>query len=228
LAAILILFSALMVTFTRASLFSFACSLLLLTVLLPKKKQIGIILVCIVCVFLVVELQAVIRNKGMAGNTSPTITKKIQSLFKGEFQARLYLWEKAITVIKQRPLLGYGLDNQGSALEKFSLEYARKFSHAGILDRSHNNYLDIAIAQGLLGLAAYLWVILTFLVWLYKTMTAEQNAKQKIMYCGLLAAFCGYFINDFFTFSTVSVAPTFWSLMGLTLSMNRLKGNVSC
>ena len=234
LAAILILFSALMVTFTRASLFSFACSLLLLAVLLkgrvllPSKKQILIIIVCIVCIFIVVELQAVIRNKGMAGNTSPTITKKIQSLFKGELQARLYLWEKAITVIKKRPLLGYGLDNQGIALDRFSLEYARKFRHAGILDRAHNNYLDLAIAQGLIGLAAYLWIVLAFLIWLIKTMKNEENQGQKILYCGMLAAFCGYLINDCFNFSVVSVSPTFWSLMGLTLSMNRLKGNVSC
>ena len=234
LACILILFSALMVTFTRSSLVGFACSLGLLavllkgTVLLPGKKQLRIIVVCILCIIVLVELQAVIRNKGMAGNSSPTITKKVQSLFKGELQARLYLWGKAITVIKERPLLGYGLDNQGIALDRFSLEYARKFRHAGILDRAHNNYLDIAIAQGIMGLAAYLWVILTFLIWLYKTTKTEQNAKQKTMYCGLLAAFCGYFINDFFTFSTVSVSPTFWSLMGLTISMNRLEGHVYC
>ena len=234
LGSILVLFSALMVTFTRASLVSFACSLGLLaallkgTVLLPGKKQLRIIVVCILCIIMLVELQAMIRNKGMAGNSSPSITKKVQSLFKGELQARLYLWEKAIMVIKERPLLGYGLDNQGSALERFSLEYARTFNHAGVLDRAHNNYIDIALAQGLVGLAAYLWVILTFLRWLYKTTKAEKSTKQKIMYCGLLAAFCGYCINDFFTFSTVSVSPTFWSLMGLTLSMDRLKIHPAC
>ena len=149
-------------------------------------------------------------------------------MFKGELQARLYLWEKAIMVIKERPLLGYGLDNQGSALERFSLEHARTFNHAGVLDRAHNNYIDIALAQGLVGLAAYLWVILTFLRWLYKTTKAEKSTKQKLMYCGLLAAFCGYLLNDFFTFSMVSVSPTFWSLMGLTLSMDRLKGHPAC
>ena len=237
LVSILILFSALMVTFTRASLVSFACSLVLLAVLLkgrlllPNRKQILRIIACIICIFILVELQAVIRNKGMAGNASPSITKKILSLFnsqQGELPARLYLWEKAVTAITGRPLFGYGLDNQCIALDRFSLEYARKFRHAGVLDRAHNNYLDIALAQGLAGLAAYLWVILTFLVWLYKTTKAEQNVKQKIMYCGLLAAFCGYFINDFFTFSTVSVSPTFWSLMGLTLSMNRLKSQPAC
>jgi O-antigen ligase len=234
LACILILFSGLMVTFTRASLVSFACSLGLLaallkgTVLLPGKKQLRIIVVCILCIIMLVELQAMIRNKGMAGTSSPSITKKVQSLFKGELQARLYLWEKAIMVIKERPLLGYGLDNQGSALERFSLEYARTFNHAGVLDRAHNNYIDIALAQGLVGLAAYLWVILTFLHWLYKTTKAEKSTKQKIMYCGLLAAFCGYCINDFFTFSIVSVSPTFWSLMGLTLSMHRLKRHPAC
>ncbi len=230
---ILILFCGLLVTFTRASLLSFAGSLTLLAFLLKgrgvlvPKKQFLLIMVCVLCIIILFERQAIIRNQCTKEKASPSLTRKVESLFQGELQARLYLWKKAITIIKQKPLFGYGLDNQGIALGRFSLEYARKFNHTGILDRAHNNYLDIAIAQGIVGLSAYLWVILSFLIWLYKTMQEEQNKKQKITYCGLLAAFCGYFINDFFTFSTVSVSPTCWSLMGLTLAMNRLKGNLN-
>jgi hypothetical protein len=42
---------------------------------------------------------------------------------------------------------------------------------------------------------------------------------------GILAGFCGYIINDLFIFSVVSVSPTFWSLMGLTLAAGKLARN---
>jgi hypothetical protein len=92
----------------------------------------------------------------------------------------------------------------------------------GIIDRSHNNYLDMAIAQGLLGLSAYLWIMITFLIWLIKTLTAEQDMTRTIWYCGIIASVAGYLLNDMFIFSVVSVSPTFWSLLGLTIAMKRL------
>ena len=92
----------------------------------------------------------------------------------------------------------------------------------GIIDRSHNNYLDMAIAQGLLGLSAYLWIMITFLIWLIKTLSAEQDMTRRIWYCGVIASVAGYLLNDMFIFSVVSVSPTFWSLLGLTIAMKRL------
>ena len=134
----------------------------------------------------------------------------------------MYLWGKALELIKERPLLGYGLDTHELAFRKFNLDYSRRFNVFGVIDRSHNNYLDMAIAQGLLGLSAYLWIIITFLIWLIKTLSAEQDITRTIWYCGVIASVAGYLLNDMFIFSVVSVSPTFWSLLGLTIAMKRL------
>jgi hypothetical protein len=80
----------------------------------------------------------------------------------------------------------------------------------------------MAIGQGLFGLAAYMSIIITFLVWLKKTINQERDIPKRIMFCGIFSAFCGYLVNDFFIFSVVSVSPTFWSLMGLTIAMKRI------
>jgi putative inorganic carbon (HCO3(-)) transporter len=134
----------------------------------------------------------------------------------------MYLWGKALELIKERPFLGYGLDTHELAFRKFNLDYSRRFNVLGIIDRSHNNYLDMAIAQGLLGLSAYLWIMIIFLIWLIKTFTAEQDMTRTIWYCGIIAAVAGYLLNDMFIFSVVSVSPTFWALLGLTIAMKRL------
>ncbi|MCX5895805.1 MAG: O-antigen ligase family protein, partial [Proteobacteria bacterium] len=181
--------------------------------------------VFILCFIAFVELRSPAQKTAPDRKVMPTISKKIETTFdvkQGGIGGRLYLWEKALVVIKERPLTGYGLDTQGIAMQPFNLEYARKFKCSGVIDRAHNNYLDIAIAQGTIGLAAYLSIIVTFVVWLIKALRAEERPEQKVLYCGIFAAVCGYLVNDIFTFSVVSVSPTFWSLLGITVSMKRL------
>ena len=119
-------------------------------------------------------------------------------------------------------MLGYGLDTHQLAFWKFNLDYSRRFKVFGVIDRSHNHYLDIAIAQGLLGLSAYLLIMIGFLIWLIKTLSAERNMTHVVLYCGVIASVVGYLLNDMFIFSVVSVSPTFWSLLGLTIAMKRL------
>jgi putative inorganic carbon (HCO3(-)) transporter len=135
----------------------------------------------------------------------------------------MYLWEKALELIKERPFLGYGLDTHELAFRKFNLEYSQKFNMFGVIDRSHNNYLDMAIAQGLLGLSTYLSIVITFMVWLINTMKTEQTKARQIWYCGILSAVAGYLLNDIFIFSIVSVSPTFWALMGITIAMKKTR-----
>jgi O-antigen ligase len=140
-------------------------------------------------------------------------------------------------MIKDRPLLGFGPDAQSKAMESFNLEYCFKFNNWSVrkrgdrevirfsgltlLDRAHNNYLDVALSQGLVGLAAYLSIVITFLAWLTRRIKQEKNRCMNIICCGIFASFCGYLFNDFFIFSVVSVSPTFWSIMGLALALNR-------
>jgi len=224
---------ALIVTFTRASWFSLFISVAMLAILLRRtvswRNQKGLLAlsVFILCFIAFVELRSPAQKTTPDRKVMPTISKKIETTFDvklGGIGGRLYLWEKALVVIKERPLTGYGLDTQGIAMQRFNLEYARKFKYSGVIDRAHNNYLDTAIAQGLLGLAAYLSIIITFLAWLVRTLKAEADASRRLLYCGILAAVCGYLLNDFFIFSVVSVSPTFWSLLGLTISIKRLNG----
>ena len=230
-AGCLVSVAALIVTFTRASWVSFIVSLIMLLIMLrgtlmwKRVKHLCVIAAGLIVVFvLVVGYKPAGENAAAQEKTLDRITKRIALTFdlqKGGIAGRLYLWRKAITLIGDRPVIGYGPDTHALVMDRFNLEYARKFNCSGLLDRAHNNYLDIAIAQGLLGLAAYLAIIITFLVWLVRTLKTEPDATRQLLYRGILAAVCGYLLNDIFTFSVVSVSPTFWSLLGLTLSIKR-------
>ena len=132
------------------------------------------------------------------------------------------LVDDLIEVPNEGPLLGYGPDTHVRVMRRFNREYVKRFKDLVIIDRAHNNYLDTALGQGLLGLGAYLCVIITFMIWLWRTRARERDVTRKALYCGVFAAVCGYLVNDLFIFSVVSVSPTFWSLMGITIAMKRL------
>lgn len=129
---------------------------------------------------------------------------------------RLFTWQRSIPVILERPWFGHGPDTGFNALEQVNFEKVVRFNTIAILDHVHNNYLDIALTQGLIGLAAYLAILFIFMRGLLQTIRApDTHPKVRIMLCGLFSGFAGCLINDFFTFSTVSVSMTFWSLIGI-------------
>jgi len=129
---------------------------------------------------------------------------------------RLFTWQHSIPVIVERPWFGHGPDTGFDALIQVNFEKAARFNTIEILDRIHNNYLDIALTQGLIGLGAYLAVLVIFMRGMLKTIRApDTHPEARMLLCGLFSGFAGCLVNDVFTFSTVSVSMTFWSLIGI-------------
>ncbi len=219
----------LVLTFTRASWLGFCAAAVIFFLfagrkfLREQKKRILVLMLVAVVFIAGTGLYASMRNQNKKADFVFNIKKRLLSSFdlqEGQGVAtRLFVWKMVIGLIKERPFFGFGPDTHVKAMRKFNLEYSRKFNDWVIIDRSHNNYLDIALAQGLVGLAAYMSIIITFLVWLRQTIKHEESPPKRIIFCGIFAAFSGCLINDFFIFSVVSVSPTFWALMGLTIAM---------
>jgi O-antigen ligase len=137
---------------------------------------------------------------------------------------RLFIWQHSIPVILERPWIGHGPDTGFYALKQVNFDTVFRFKQIAILDRVHNNYLDIALTQGLIGLGAYLSVLIIFMRGMYRTIRApDVNPEARMLLCGLFSGFAGCLINDFFTFSTVSVSMTFWTLIGIGCAIQSFK-----
>ncbi len=233
---------ALILTFTRASWFGFAVSAVVFVAALGRggrrtlrKKMAAVAIVLIVCAASfegVSQLRQAQQSERAVATLSDKVSSALDFSRPGGMSGRLFAWQKAMVMIRERPLLGYGLDTHMLVMSQFSIEYIAKYNDHVLIDRVHNNYLDIALPQGLVGLAAYLAIVMTFMVWLMRTLQAESVISQRILYCGIFASFCGYLVNDFFIFSVVSVSPIFWSLMGITIAMKKAdsgeSGQVEC
>lgn len=236
-------FAALIATFTRASWLGLLAGLTVLlcyawrNALLNGKGH-RLVLIAITFIFIVSLFNIYSPAHGKRSSASSlnpargeVIQKAVNSLDidKGSGVAtRLYVWDKTVGLIMERPWFGYGLETFMLVFKKYNQEYTDIFHDRVIIDRAHNNYLDVAFAMGLPGLAAYLALLLSFLVYVWRLFKSLQDSSHRMLALGILAGFCGYLINDIFIFSVVSVSPTFWSLMGLTLAAGNITRKEGC
>jgi putative inorganic carbon (HCO3(-)) transporter len=230
-------FAALMATFTRASWLGMMAGMAVLLFLVFKNSLLEgklqrFVIIAISLFFIMFLFNMYPPVHGKVTSAAPeniargeVVQKAVKSfdVNKGRGVAtRLYVWDKTVHLIKEKPWFGYGSETFMLVFKRFNQEYTDIFQDLVIIDRAHNNYLDMAFSMGLTGLAAYLAILVTFLLYVWQLVKGIQDRSYKMLFIGILSGFCGYLINDLFIFSVVSVSPTFWSLMGLTLAAGKL------
>lgn len=222
-------FSCLIVTYSRGSWIGFTSGLIMFIFLLfyytkEKGKELQLILL----IFLIPIIFFNIYNPKVKGFSVAEgrglVVQRALSI--GELKTgmgvatRIFVWKKGLILISQKPWLGHGPETFEKAFRIYNLEYAKKFNDYVRVDRAHNNYLDLAFTLGIPGLTAYLFIIMIVFYRLFYLLKNKKEQNFRLIYIGLIAGFSGYMVNDLFIFSVVSVSPTFWSLIGLTLVLN--------
>lgn len=139
---------------------------------------------------------------------------------------RGYIWSRSIPMLKNTIVIGYGPDNY--CLMFPQEDYVGRFN-TGIgmtnivVDKPHNMYLQTAINTGVISLLALiaLWAMYIFdCIKLYKRI--ELNTFIKQMGAATFLSIIAYLAAGMFNDSIVSVAPIFWIMLGLGISINRM------
>lgn len=116
---------------------------------------------------------------------------------------RLSAWKITLQAIKEKPVLGWGLENFYIGFEKY---YDPANSNLQRLwwDRPHNIFLEIFANSGIFALVFYVafWVILLWQLQLFKN--KNENGKDISFAHGLQAMFIGYLVALFFNFDSFS------------------------
>jgi len=154
------------------------------------------------------------------------ISKKADSVgFKGMEAfgtGRGYIWSRSMPLIFSNGIKGFisgsGPDSFAIAFPQF--EIREKLKYLGnpyiIIDKPHNFYLQTAINTGLLSLIS---LIILFIMYIYRTIKSilKDIEKDKLIISlkfAFLIGIIGYLISALATDSVVSVAPTFWIMLG--------------
>ena len=135
----------------------------------------------------------------------------VQESLKAE--PRIFLWESALSVIKEKPIFGYGISDAQEhfdiARTKFQTdEYRENWKAHNLLD-SHNQYLQTTMEHGIIGLIILLYI------YIYPVFLADRNRK---LFSFLLLFLCAY-QSTFDMFITGKFSAIFCILVILILSV---------
>lgn len=138
---------------------------------------------------------------------------------------RLIIWRTGWEIIKEHPVLGYGPTDL-SEIYKIKrkdigvpehVDYRRSFGHL------HNNFLQIWATMGIVGLAAFIYLIFKITAIDIITYFNIKN-ENKYYILGILGAQIGFIVNGLFewNFGDSEVVTVFWVLTGLGLVYDKL------
>jgi O-antigen ligase len=119
--------------------------------------------------------------------------------------SRLHIWQDSLSLVASRPLFGYGPDNFGLIFPTFQTgNWAPAPSGlAEPIDKAHAETLQVAATQGVVGLAAYAFMLVAFL-------RAFWRGRGQVGAVPILAAWLAYELTLQFNFSTPAASFPFW------------------
>lgn len=105
-----------------------------------------------------------------------------QETYENSLNTRINMIKTGIEMIKEKPLFGYGIDNYRVLYKK----------HTGVSTYSHNNYIELTVGVGLIGLITYYTTHLILLINLITSI--KRNAKYKLLSFTFLSILISYSI----------------------------------
>lgn len=129
---------------------------------------------------------------------------------------RLLIWRDTIPMILERPLLGHGPDNFTGPFMRHQGEDLRAILSYNVLymDKPHNQILQVAATTGLLGLAAYLWLLVSY----FRNAYRSGGWVLLALSGGMLA----YLMQIQTSFTTIVDGVAFWAVLGASAAVMRL------
>lgn len=135
--------------------------------------------------------------------------KSVVRVDRGSIPIRINLWKESLKIIREYPVVGCGLNTYSIVAKNY-----KNFADGGTYP--HNSFLQMAAETGLLGLAAFLWLLFIF----FKVVLDHINKKDDILVVGLAAGILAFLVQSFFDthLYSLQLAVLFWYMLGLTVA----------
>ena len=197
---------------SRAALIGFSIAMLFFGFMKGKRFFLSTVLILLIGLFFLAEP---IKEKTEIASSVKGVTVDV----------RISLWEEALSVIKDYPITGAGLNTYSMIAPKYKV-------HPLGGTYAHNSYLQMAAETGLVGLGAFLWFLWTVFnrgLSLFKR--AQEHAITDYIYhvliLGLVAGLIGFLVNAFFdtTLFALRLVTLFWVMAGVLAALCNIAEN---
>ena len=204
-----VLLAALILCLARTEAFGawlgLGASILVLSVTYPRLRRYG---VALFAALFILGSAALIHTGHLGSTLSPREIGKVD---------RWVMWQAAIGMIRDRPLLGHGVNTFMANYLHYWVGGERQPRYA------HNCYLQIAAETGLIGLALFLGILGCFFAYLISH-RSHLTAKQQTLLLGFMGGLLAFSFHASIdtNFYALRQAALFWSLAGLALGLSSI------
>ena len=134
-------------------------------------------------------------------------------------EIRTMTWRRSLAMIVGKPIIGHGLGTYEIAFPGYiDQAWEENIGHESLPDDPHNLLLNIAASSGIVGLAAFVWLMVALFIRVFRKLFRADKSKRYLV-GGILLGGIAYLVNLMFHPSTIEVTALFWILMGCVLGL---------
>ncbi len=211
-------------TKTRASFLGFIISNLFFFPLIGKENLLAHKTKTIITITIMISISVFFNIDGktsVVGRFKENVKPGIEDQLRDTKPIRTVLYMTGLKIIRDYPILGIGPDTLEMIYPQYRLKTYKdkgeyKYNNQKTADRIHNDFLDVAVSVGLLGLGVYLWFIFSYARMVWKGYRKANNS-DKLLIIGFCAGCLAYFVQNQFSFGHISTITPFWFLIAMSV-----------
>lgn len=203
------LFSACLLTFSRAGLLSFIAGIVFVLAAMGKRDRLKkywlkvfVLFVFFACSAFYFQYEA--KTKILPVTLGERYLSSI-NLHESTVRERFLIWESCVKIVRDFPWSGTGYEALVSVFPAYKSAALAENGQSELADKAHNEYLNMSATTGFFGLFAYLWLVLSILMVMFRALkkNALMNDNAFLNYCAYGSALTVYLVNIFFGFSSI-------------------------
>ncbi len=154
----------------------------------------------------------------------PLVRDRLHSIWdreNGTITERQILWDQSFRMIREKPLLGHGVNTYAKVQPSYKIKMERPIDN----QYAHNGYLQIAAETGLLGLSALLLFYLAYFVvciWIFSHAAGFLRVAGFSFLSGIFAFLLHSFTDT--NLQSVLLVNTLWLFTGIGWAISRVAG----
>lgn len=182
----------LFLTGSRSAWMSLLFGLFVISIMVARRMKVFRMLMAVLVLFLVI-LGGLLFQHFHETQVLQRLSFSKNNL--GSIMTRVYLQEAGLKLFLERPFFGTGQEMVMDNIEPYLPEYL-KANDIFYIDRTHNEFLDILVMQGLVGFIPFL-LFWSFLIWsaIIYYMSLKQDTIFLVCLCAVLIIFSNYAVN---------------------------------
>ncbi|UCH78527.1 MAG: O-antigen ligase family protein [Candidatus Coatesbacteria bacterium] len=137
----------------------------------------------------------------------------------GPPEFRVDIWRTSLRIARDYPLTGIGVHNTIHLYD----EYKDETSVESMVPHAHNNYIQLVVERGIVGLAAFAYFIFALFALFIRGYRRARSPTARVVGLAGIGATTGFLVEGFFeyTFGDYEIVAILYTLAGILVALRR-------